>query len=122
MKNPNIAEMLRYYRKLNKYTVKDVSEILISNDVKAAEKTIYSWELGTTQPSADTLMMLCDIYNVPNVLETFGYSNSKRDYDFTCTENEVELLKQYRNHPEMHNAIHQLLDLPYESKNDSKNK
>mgnify|MGYP002509253166 FL=1 len=33
-------------------------------NIVAAPKTIYAWEHGTTQPSADTLMLLCELYGI----------------------------------------------------------
>lgn len=41
MKNPNIARVLKYYRKLNEISVNDVSNILRENNNYAAPKTIY---------------------------------------------------------------------------------
>lgn len=46
MKNPNIAHVLKYYRKLNQISVNDVSQILKENHNYAAPKTIYGWESG----------------------------------------------------------------------------
>ena len=69
MKNPNIATMLKYYRKLNELSVNDVSEQLKQHNNFAAPKTIYGWETGHTQPDADTLMLLCELYHIEDVLE-----------------------------------------------------
>lgn len=111
MKNPNIAIMLRYYRKLRNYSIKDVSEILKKHNVKAATKTIYSWENATTQPSADTLMLLCEIYDIPNILEAFGYSKPDEGMSYTLSLEEIKMITEFRNHPEMHNAVKQLLGI-----------
>ena len=48
MKNPNIAKVLKAYRKLNKYTVVDLAVKLDEHKLQVAPKTIYSWENGTT--------------------------------------------------------------------------
>ena len=73
-----------------------------------AEKTIYGWESGQAQPNADTFMILCDIYHINDVLKEFGYTDRA---SFTITRAEQELIKKYREHPELHEAIHKLLDL-----------
>lgn len=112
MKNAKIAIMLRYHRQLKKLSVKDVSNKLKDYGVVAAPKTIYAWEKGTTQPSADTLMLLCELYEITNVLETFGYTHpDSQGIDCTLTAQEKHLLTQYRKYPEMHNAVHQLLKM-----------
>lgn len=120
MKNNNIAAMLRYYRRLNQYTVNQVSDILKEYKIVAAPKTIYAWENGTSQPKAETLMLLCELYGIENVLETFGYSKSKIDDKVTnLTVDEKNLINQYRMHPEMHIAVRKLLDLLEKPEKDS---
>lgn len=73
MKNPNIAKVLKEYRKQNHYSVEDVVFKLEEQNLPFATKTIYGWESGQTQPDADTLLVLCKIYKIDNILETFGY-------------------------------------------------
>ncbi len=50
MKNERIAEVLKKYRKKNNLTVHEVSVLLHDRCIKAADKTIYGWESGQTQP------------------------------------------------------------------------
>ncbi len=112
MKNPNIARMLRYYRKINELTVADVSDHLGQKNMYAAPKTIYAWENGTTQPSADTLMELCSYYQIEDVLKTFGY---EKDEDATplyiLSNDEKSLIDAYRNNKAMQSAVKKLLGL-----------
>ena len=77
MKNPKIAAMLKYYRKLKKLSVENVAAYLQDNGIPVASKTIYGWESGQTQPDADTLMYLCKLYEIKDVLGTFGYKTAK---------------------------------------------
>lgn len=107
MKNKKIAQVLKYYRKLNNLSVKDVSNLLEQKSLKVAEKTIYGWESSQTQPDADTLLILCDIYNIDNILGTFGYNDDK---PLTLTKHEQHLIEQYRKHPELQDAVDKLLD------------
>lgn len=109
MKNPLIGERLRFYREQNNLTVKQVSEIL-SETHPVANKTIYGWESGRTQPDADTLLRLCRIYEVNDVLEGFCYKNPKKTV-FKLTPQEKNLIEEYRKHPNMQEAIQKLLDI-----------
>ena len=49
MKNPKIAAMLKYYRKLKKLSVENVAAYLQDNGIPVASKTIYGWESGVSQ-------------------------------------------------------------------------
>lgn len=111
MKNPNIARILKYYRKLNGYSVDEVSNILRENNNYAAPKTIYGWESGHTQPDADTLMFLCELYHIENVLETFGYKNKDAKAPIILTEKERTIIERYREQKEMQSAVDRLLGL-----------
>ena len=79
---------------------------MAERDIKAAPKTIYGWESGQSQPSADTLLTLCEIYNIENILSVFGYTEK---IDFHINSQERALLKSYRAHPELQSAVNILL-------------
>lgn len=108
MKNKKIAQVLKQYRKENGLSVSDVSKLLEEKSIHVAVKTIYGWESGQTQPDADTLLVLCDIYNIDDILATFGYNAKKT---FNITKYEEELIINYRKHPELQYAVKKLLDL-----------
>jgi len=74
-------------------TVAEVSEFLISKGYKASTKTIYSWEIGRTQPSPDVFLTMCIFYNVSDIMFAFGYSTDENHEDA----NEKQLLSIYRN-------------------------
>lgn len=107
--NKNIANVLKEYRKKNNYTVKDVSFLLSERKIKAAPKTIYGWESGQSQPSADILLTLCELYNIDNILAAFGYGER---VDFQLSSQERALVKSYRAHPELQSAVNILLQHP----------
>ena len=109
MKNPNISKVLKTYRKLNNYTVNDVVIKLKDNHLPVAVKTVYGWESGQTQPDADTLLVLCKIYKIDNILETFGYTYAEED--LRLSEEERLLIQNYRKHTEMQPAIKKLLNI-----------
>lgn len=108
MKNPNISKVLKTYRKLNNYTVQEVVLKLEENNLPVAVKTLYGWESGQTQPDADTLLVLCKIYKIENILETFGYTYDQED--LKLSQEERLLIQKYREHPDMQPAIKRLLD------------
>ncbi|MBQ2288641.1 MAG: helix-turn-helix transcriptional regulator [Lachnospiraceae bacterium] len=109
MKNPLIAERLKFYRKKNNLTIPQVSAIL-SEKQPVAEKTIYGWESGHTQPDSDTLLRLCCIYHMEDILEIFGYKPPKKNH-FNLTTQEKDLIIEYRNHPDMQKPIQRLLEM-----------
>ena len=106
----NIAKVLKEYRKRNNYSVQDVALLLEERDIKAAPKTIYGWESGQTQPDADTLLKLCDIYNIDNILATFGYSNATSK-KYNLSSEEKILIEKYRSNPSMQEAVKKLLGM-----------
>ncbi len=112
MKNENIAKTLKARRKQSKLSVNEVSDLLCEKHAPVAAKTIYGWESGHTQPDADTLLFLCDLYDIDNVLEAFGYSKSEDEEPKpVLTKFEYDLIGHYREHPEMHSAVHKLLGI-----------
>lgn len=110
MKKEDIGAMLKKHRKLNNLSVKQAAERLKDLNIFVAPKTIYGWESGNTQPDANTLLSLCDLYHIDKVLEECGYHVKEKE-DFSPTDTEIELIKAYRKHPSMHEPIHKLLDL-----------
>ena len=93
MRNQNIAKVLKEYRKRNHLSVNDVSILLEDRSFTAAPKTIYGWESGQANPSADILLTLCDDSNE----------------NFHVTPSERTIIEAYRAHPEMHEAVSVLL-------------
>ena len=109
MKNPNISKVLKTYRKLNHYSVNDLVLKLEDHHLPVAPRTIYGWESGQTQPDADTLLNICKIYNIDNILGTFGYNDTLDG--FFLSEEERSLVMQYRKIPDMRKAVKKLLEI-----------
>ena len=110
MKNPNISRILKYHRKLNDLSVQDVSYYLDHLGKPAATKTIYGWESGQTQPNADTLMHLCKLYHIDDILHTFGYADES-DVPLHLSPKERNLVLAYREQSDMQKAVDKLLDI-----------
>lgn len=113
MSNKYIPSVLKEYRKKNNFTVKDVSLMLSKRSMEVAPKTIYGWESGQAKPSADMLLTLCEMYNITDILSAFGY---ECDESFHATPSERELIKSYRRHPDLQNAVNILLGVGDEKK------
>ena len=72
MSRGRIAEVLKERRKAKRYSVEDVSTLLLVNyAIKISGKTLYSYETGHRQPDADLLMALCEIYGISDIMEAF---------------------------------------------------
>jgi transcriptional regulator with XRE-family HTH domain len=108
LKNENIAKVLKEYRKKNNLTVKEAAALLSQRSVFCAEKTLYGYESGHSQPDADTFLILCDIYNIDDILGAFGYVERST---IQPTKFEQRIIEYYRLHPEYQDAINKLLDL-----------
>ena len=93
MKN-SIGEILKKCRLDSGHSVKQISDILISKGFKASEKTIYSWENGNSQPAPDAFLLMCKLYNVTDILKTFGYADTSA-VDISLPEDR-EHIKKYR--------------------------
>lgn len=91
-----IGSVLKEARLKANMSVKDISEILTKKGYKASEKTIYSWENSNSQPSPDALLEMCDIYQIKDILLTFGYNGYKEDGSIQLNINEVDLIEKYR--------------------------
>ena len=112
MKNDRIARALRYYRNVNKRSINDIRNFLKEHDYIVSEKTVYAWENGSTQPRADVLMLLCEYYQIDDILTAFGY---REPSDISLAEplsvSEISLVKSYREHTDMQPAVRKLLDI-----------
>lgn len=111
MENTNIGRVLKYYRKLRNLSVAHVSEYLSEKHFPAAPKTIYGWENGHSQPDTDTLLLLCNLYEIEDILTAFGYGTKQPDMHVHLTAQEEILIRQYRNHPELQSAVNKIPDI-----------
>lgn len=73
MEEKSFGQKLRDIRIQSGKSIPEVSAYLVSRGKKASEKTIYGWERGHSQPSPDTLLALCEFYDVSDILAAFGY-------------------------------------------------
>jgi hypothetical protein len=110
MKNYNVGNVLKTYRKRNSLSVRDVCLILRDDyQIHTAPKTIYGWESNQAHPTTDTFLVLCEIYQIGNISSIFGLESDPNHFPITADERQIILA--YRQHPKMQEAIRQLLNL-----------
>lgn len=107
MTKEEIAEILKKARIQAGLTQKQASEKL-----GRKQQTLASWEIGQSQPDANTLFELFSIYGV-SVDESFGFS-PKRTSQSECSDfssQEYEIIKKYRSlDPRGRQAVQDTLD------------
>ena len=108
MKSRQIGEILRKYRKQRGWSVADVAIQLRENyKVNVAEKTIYGWESDQSYPRTETLLLLCELYQIESLTNDFVVPTNTNEFPITTEER--KLIEKYRQHPEFRNAIKKLL-------------
>lgn len=81
------------------------------------QQTLASWETGQSQPDANTLFALCDLYGI-SVNEAFGYPSAQPPTGtvFSVSEDEIDIIKKYRALDERgKSAVMAVLDHEYSS-------
>ena len=101
-----IGKIIRKYREKCRLSQRDLAEML-----KVSNSCVSNWEQGINRPDADTLGKLCWALNVsPSVL--LGVRVSDRD----LSDREYDVVKAYREKPEMQHAVNVLLGLEEDGK------
>lgn len=108
--NDKIGDVLKYYRRLNKLSVKQVADMLVEYNIHVKTKTIYGWESNQNAPSADKFLALCYIYKIPDINAEFFKKKSGKS--IKISKDESLLLKQYRDMPDMQPAVRRILAMP----------
>lgn len=70
-----IGELLKSYRKVSGFSVKETVQKLSERGIDVSEKTLYSWESGHRQPDADTFITLNLSAAAPQTGQTAGGSS-----------------------------------------------
>lgn len=87
----NIGKTLKELRLKSGLTQKQAYE-----HIGVAQSTFSSWEVGKAEPPNDVFMKLCDLYNVKNILQTFGYDGYKEDGSLQLNIKEIDMVEKYR--------------------------
>lgn len=89
-----IAKVLKDYRKKTGLSATEVVNKLSLYDRTVSPKTLYGWESGHSQPDADILLLLCNIYGINDILRAFGYSTPKESDTITTLPEKAKLLNK----------------------------
>lgn len=109
----DIGRVLKDVRKQKSLSVEFVSQYLIKKGFKASLKTVYSWENGNSVPTPEIFLSLCELYNIQNVLDTFGYKQSVP----SVTDFEYEYIQKIRAlNSESRNFVLSIIDREYDRK------
>lgn len=108
MSRETIAKALKRLREQSGLTADQVGEM-----VGKSGKTVNAWENNRGQPDAEMLMLLCDIYNVSDILAEFRDEPKEA---FAVSEHEKSVITEYRNNPDMQNAVDRLLGVNRDKK------
>lgn len=108
MSRETIAKALKRLRIQSGLTADQVGKI-----VGKSGKTVNAWENNRGQPDAEMLMLLCDIYNVSDILAEFRDDSKEA---FAVSEREKAVITAYRSNPEMQSAVNRLLGISEDKK------
>lgn len=108
MSKEYISSVLKNLRTKSGLTAEEVGNL-----IGKSGKTVNGWENGRSQPDAELLLQLCDIYKVNNILDTFIENRQSIKplvvKDTILTTHEKEVITAYRAKPEMQQAVDRLL-------------
>ena len=93
----HVAFMLRSIRIEKGLSVEEVAEKLSKFDITIAPKTVYNWETAQSMPNNVVFLALCYIYNIRDVIDSFGDGDSLDLGIFAgLNENEKWIIENYR--------------------------
>ena len=101
MTKEEIGQILRGLRTSAGMTQKDVAEA-----IGRKQQVVGHWETGYSQPDANTLFVLCDLYGA-DINEAFGFTTKKVDLN----KHEQAVIVAYRKNPDMQAAVDRLLHI-----------
>ncbi len=82
-----IPEFLKTTRNSKNLSVEFVVEQLKKFDIKLSTKTLYGYENGVSMPDAYTLLALCSIYDIDDIMLELGYKSKKKSLKELIEEN-----------------------------------
>lgn len=64
--------------------------------IGVVQSTFSSWETGKAEPPTEVVLKLCDLYQVDDILSTFGYDGYKEDGSLQLNMKEIDMVENYR--------------------------
>lgn len=82
--------------------------------IGVAQSTFSSWETGKAEPPTETLLKLCQLYKVDDILSAFGYDGYNEDGSLSLNMYEVDMIEKYRTLDTYgKDAVDSVLDIEY---------
>ena len=103
MSREYIAQKLKELRLRSGFTSDEVGK-----RIGKSGKTVNAWEHNHGQPDAETLIALCDIYEVDDILSEFR-ETKPHAISINLTEHEKEVIIAYRKQPSLQIAVDRTL-------------
>jgi len=66
-----VNETLQNIRKDKGITQTQVAEFLTEHGIEVTQRAVSKWERGDTQPNTEQFLLLCELYDIRDVLSTF---------------------------------------------------
>ena len=67
-----IGSTLKQIRKSKNLSIDDVAYFFIKNNILISNKTIYGWENNFANPPLNKFLLLCELYEIKDVIKTFN--------------------------------------------------
>lgn len=76
MTSQNISLILKQQRNISQMTPEQVVSKLEDYGISISVKALYAYESGISFPKVPTFLALCEIYNIRDIMSSFGYTAS----------------------------------------------
>lgn len=70
----SISAILKQQRNMHQMTPEQVVSELNKRGLSISTKALYAYESGTNLPKVPVFLALCDIYNIRDIMGSFGYN------------------------------------------------
>lgn len=90
MTKEEIGLILKELRIKSDMTQKQVAQV-----IGRTQQVVGHWETGYSQPDADTLFVLCELYNA-SVDDAFGFTKKSKKHEHSLSDEDIDIIKKYR--------------------------
>ncbi|MBR4607562.1 MAG: helix-turn-helix domain-containing protein [Lachnospiraceae bacterium] len=105
-----VGQIIANNRRKLKLTQQQLAEVMNGRGIKVKHKSISAWEKDTSEPSVETFLAMCQIFEIPDVMEEYLGHNPFKQSDPASALNE-EGRKKLREYLDLLLASH-LYDKP----------
>lgn len=76
MSTTSISTILKQQRNTHNFTPEQVVSMLSERGISISTKALYAYEAGINLPKVPVFLALCDIYEIRDIMHSFGYKAS----------------------------------------------